>query len=61
MSPFVSAKQQHYMFWKHPKIAKKWAKKYGTLEKSKRSAKINKRIKKATKNLHGKNKKRGKA
>ena len=28
--PFRSAKQRRYMFAKHPKIAKKWAKKYGT-------------------------------
>lgn len=28
--PFKSAKQRRYMFAKHPKIAKRWAKKYGT-------------------------------
>lgn len=27
--PFKSAKQRRYMFAKHPKIARKWAKKYG--------------------------------
>lgn len=27
--PFQSKKQQAYMFAKHPKIARKWAKKYG--------------------------------
>jgi hypothetical protein len=27
--PFQSKKQQGYMFAKHPKIAKKWEKKYG--------------------------------
>ena len=30
MSPFKSAKQQRYMFWKHPKIAKRWVAKYGS-------------------------------
>lgn len=29
MSPFKSKAQQRYMFAKHPKIAKRWAKKYG--------------------------------
>jgi len=33
--PFKSYKQQQYMFIHHPKIAKRWAKKYGTLKKSK--------------------------
>lgn len=33
--PFKSLKQQKYMFAKHPKIAKRWAKKYGAY-KSKR-------------------------
>jgi hypothetical protein len=28
--PFKSAKQRRYMFAKHPKIARRWAKKYGT-------------------------------
>lgn len=28
--PFRSAKQRRYLFAKHPKIAKRWAKKYGT-------------------------------
>lgn len=28
--PFRSAKQRKLMFAKHPKIAKRWAKKYGT-------------------------------
>jgi len=32
--PFKSTKQQRYMFAKHPKIAEKWAKKYGTIKKS---------------------------
>ena len=29
MSPFKSKSQQRYMFAKHPKIAKRWANKYG--------------------------------
>jgi len=29
--PFKSMKQQRYMFMKHPKLAKEWARKYGTL------------------------------
>lgn len=28
--PFRSAKQRRFMFAKHPVIAKRWAKKYGT-------------------------------
>jgi len=28
--PFKSAKQRKFLFAKHPKIAKRWAKKYGT-------------------------------
>jgi len=28
--PFKSKDQMRYMFAKHPKIAKRWAKKYGT-------------------------------
>ena len=31
--PFKSKKQRAYMFAKLPKIAKKWAKKYGTKTK----------------------------
>lgn len=31
--PFKSFKQQAFMFAKHPKIAKKWADKYGALDK----------------------------
>lgn len=27
--PFRSAKQRRFMYAKHPKIAKRWAKKYG--------------------------------
>lgn len=30
--PFKSAKQQKYMFAKHPKIAKRWADKYGAFK-----------------------------
>jgi len=33
--PFKSYRQQRYMFLRHPKIAKRWAKKYGTLKKPK--------------------------
>ena len=28
--PFVSAKQRRYMWAKHPEIAKRWTKKYGS-------------------------------
>jgi hypothetical protein len=28
--PFRSAKQRRYMYAKHPKIAKRWSKKYGS-------------------------------
>lgn len=28
--PFRSEKQRRFMFARHPKIAKRWAKKYGT-------------------------------
>jgi hypothetical protein len=27
--PFKSAKQRRYLYAKHPKIAKRWTKKYG--------------------------------
>ena len=40
--PFKSYKQQQYMFIHHPKIAKKWAEKYGTITKS---SKLKKRLK----------------
>lgn len=33
--PFSSYKQQAYMFMKHPEIAKRWVKKYGTKKKPK--------------------------
>jgi len=33
--PFKSLKQQKYLYAKHPKIAKRWAKKYGTFKKKK--------------------------
>ena len=36
--PFKSLKQQRYLFMKHPKLAKKWAKKYGTLKGGSKSA-----------------------
>lgn len=28
--PFKSKRQRRYMFAKHPKIARRWAKKYGS-------------------------------
>ncbi len=28
--PFRSVKQRRYLFAKHPKIARRWARKYGT-------------------------------
>lgn len=34
--PFKSKKQMKYMFAKLPKIAKRWAKKYGTKIKKKK-------------------------
>ena len=30
MSPFRSAKQRAYLWAKHPKLARKWTKKYGS-------------------------------
>ena len=29
MSPFKSVKQRKFMFARHPRIAKRWGKKYG--------------------------------
>lgn len=39
--PFKSVKQRRYMFAKHPEIAKRWVKKYGSKIKkgTRRSAK----------------------
>lgn len=37
--PFKSAKQRRYLFAKHPKIARKWAKKYGTKVRGKKKNK----------------------
>lgn len=34
--PFRSAKQRKYMFANHPRIAKRWAKKYGTKPRPKK-------------------------
>lgn len=34
--PFKSAKQRRFMYARHPKIAKRWAKKYGTKIRRKR-------------------------
>ena len=30
MSPFRSARQRRYLYAKHPRLARKWARKYGT-------------------------------
>jgi len=52
--PFESYRQQRYMFMKHPKIAKKWAKKYGTKKKPKGykpGPKLSKLAKKSRKRL----------
>jgi uncharacterized protein YneF (UPF0154 family) len=35
--PFVSRKQMRFLFANHPKLAKKWAKKYGTKPVGKKS------------------------
>jgi len=35
MAPFRSKKQRAYLYAKHPKIAKRWAKKYGSKIKPK--------------------------
>ena len=37
--PFRSKRQRRYMFARHPKIAKRWAKKYGTKIRRKKSKK----------------------
>ena len=34
--PFKSKKQKKFMFAKHPDIAKRWAKKYGSKVKAKK-------------------------
>lgn len=34
--PFRSAKQRRFMFAKHPKIARRWAKEYGTKPRGKK-------------------------
>lgn len=34
--PFKSKKQMRFMFAKHPKLARKWARKYGTPGKRKK-------------------------
>ena len=38
-NPFKSKKQERYMWAKHPKIAKKWTKKYGSFKKKKKEKK----------------------
>jgi hypothetical protein len=37
--PFRSAKQRAFMYAKHPKLAKKWAKKYGNKVRPKKGKK----------------------
>lgn len=37
--PFKSKKQRRFMFANHPKIAKRWAKKYGTKPQGKKGKK----------------------
>jgi hypothetical protein len=37
--PFRSVKQRKFMFANHPKIAKRWAKKYGTKPRPKKGGK----------------------
>ena len=49
MSPFASESQRRYLFARHPKIAEKWAHKYGTpknLPKHKSKSRLYRRIKK---------------
>lgn len=37
MSPFRSEKQRRYLWLKHPKIARRWTKKYGSKPKPEHS------------------------
>ena len=37
--PFRSAKQRRYMYAKHPEIAKRWTKKYGSKPRPKKKRK----------------------
>ena len=46
--PFKSYKQQRFMFWKHPRIARRWARVYGTLRKPK-GYRSKRRVKRRTK------------
>jgi len=40
MSPFKSERQKRFLYAKHPKIAKRWSKKYGSrIVKSKKKKK----------------------
>lgn len=45
--PFKSEAQQKYMFANHPEIAKKWAKKHGTIKNKKGKKKSKKELKEA--------------
>lgn len=42
--PFKSEKQRSYMFAKKPKLAKKWAKKYGTKISKSKSTSLAQRV-----------------
>jgi len=49
MSPFVSESQRRYLWARHPKLAKRWADKYGTpkdLPEHKSKGKLYRRVKK---------------
>jgi hypothetical protein len=37
--PFKSAKQRRYLWWKHPRLAKRWSKKYGSKERRRKKKK----------------------
>jgi len=37
--PFKNLKQQRYLFMHEPKLAKRWAKKYGTFKRKKKRKK----------------------
>ena len=42
--PFKSEKQRRFMYMKHPEIAKKWSKKYGSKIQPKKKAKKKERL-----------------
>jgi hypothetical protein len=45
--PFKSKAQQRFLYAKHPDIAKRWQREYGTPKKLPEKKNINERIKKA--------------